>query len=123
MASAALLGLFFIPSVFGEVVNQLFRTRYGSIISINANIRNVTAGLFGSFERITAIVTDFDGEVASASEFDGAASLDFLVCAVPDLCVLSGAAFVEGESLRSRQVNFEFRISNFGFAGMKGQWL
>jgi len=65
VASAALLGLFFIPSVFGEVVNQLFRTRYGSIISINANIRNVTAGLFGTFEKVTAIVTDFDGEFAS----------------------------------------------------------
>jgi ABC-2 type transport system permease protein len=65
VASAALLGLFFIPSVFGEVVNQLFRTRYGSIISINANIRNVTAGLFGTFERVTSLVTDFDGEVAT----------------------------------------------------------
>ncbi len=65
IASAALLGLFFIPSVFGEVVNQLFRTRYASIISINANIRNVTAGLFGTFERVTTFVTDFDGDLAS----------------------------------------------------------
>ena len=62
VASAALLGLFFIPSVFGEVVNQLFRTRYASIISINANIRNVTAGLFGTFERVTTFARDFDGE-------------------------------------------------------------
>jgi ABC-2 type transport system permease protein len=65
VASAALLGLFFIPSVFGEVVNQIFRTRYGSIISINANIRNVTAGLFGTFERVTTFVTDFDGDLAT----------------------------------------------------------
>lgn len=65
VASGALLGLFFIPSVFGEVVNQLFRTRYGSIISINANIRNVTAGLFGTFERVTTFVTDFDGDFAA----------------------------------------------------------
>jgi ABC-2 type transport system permease protein len=65
VASGALLGLFFIPSVFGEVVNQLFRTRYASIISINANIRNVTAGLFGTFERVTTFVTDFDGDFAA----------------------------------------------------------
>ena len=51
VASAALLGLFFIPSVFGEVVNQLFRTRWGSIISLGALMRNVTAGLFGTFRR------------------------------------------------------------------------
>jgi ABC-2 type transport system permease protein len=63
VASAALLGLFFIPSVFGEVVNQLFRTRYGSIVSINANITNVTAGLFGRFERVSSFT--IDGEVVS----------------------------------------------------------
>src|SRR5712691_12923372 len=33
VASAALLGLFFIPSVFGEVVNNIFLTRWGNIIS------------------------------------------------------------------------------------------
>lgn len=64
VASAALLGLFFIPSVFGEVVNQLFRTRYGSIVSINANVTNVTAGLFGRFERTYSYLVGFDGEVA-----------------------------------------------------------
>jgi ABC-2 type transport system permease protein len=64
IASAALLGLFFIPSVFGEVVNQLFRTRYGSIISINANVTNVTAGLFGRFDRAYTYLVGFDGEVA-----------------------------------------------------------
>lgn len=65
IASAALLGLFFIPSVFGEVVNQLFRTRWGSIISLGANMKNVTAGLFGTFDQATTFVTDFDGEVAT----------------------------------------------------------
>lgn len=58
IASAALLGLFFIPSVFGEVVNQLFRTRWGSLISINANMRNVTAGLFGQFQQATNFSVD-----------------------------------------------------------------
>lgn len=65
IASAALLGLFFIPSVFAEVVNQLFRTRYASVISLNANMTNVTAGLFGTFQRATIAVSDFDGEVVN----------------------------------------------------------
>src|SRR5258705_6830216 len=49
IASGALLGIFFISWVFGEVVNQMFLTRLGSIISLGAFIRNVTAGLFGTF--------------------------------------------------------------------------
>lgn len=65
IASATLLGLFFIPSVFGEVTNQIFRTRWGSLISINANIRNVTAGLFGQFQQATTFVTDIDGGVVT----------------------------------------------------------
>jgi ABC-2 type transport system permease protein len=68
VASGALLGLFFIPSVFGEVVNQLFRTRLGSIISLNANIRNVTAGLFGTFEQATTYVVDGFGTNVSLTE-------------------------------------------------------
>ncbi len=63
IASAALLGLFFIPSVFGEIVNQIFRTRWGSIISLNANMTNVTAGLFGTFQRANTAVMDIDGEL------------------------------------------------------------
>ena len=65
IASATLLGLFFIPSVFGEVVNQIFQTRWGNIISLGALMKNVSAGLFGTFERATTFVTDFDGEVAT----------------------------------------------------------
>jgi len=61
VASGALLGLFFIPSVFGEVVNQLFRTRWGSLISINANMSNVTAGLFGQLQQAAMFVTEIDG--------------------------------------------------------------
>jgi ABC-2 type transport system permease protein len=64
VASAALLGIFFIPSVFGEVVNQLFLTRWGNIISLGALMKNVSAGLFGTFVRTTGHVTDFDGSVA-----------------------------------------------------------
>lgn len=61
IASGVLLGLFFVPGVFGEVVNQIFRTRWGSLVSINANMRNVTAGLFGQFQQAFITVSDFDG--------------------------------------------------------------
>lgn len=64
VASAALLGLFFIPSIFGEVVNNLFLTKWGNIISLGALIKNVTAGLFGTFVRATGHVIGFDGRVA-----------------------------------------------------------
>ncbi|HSS22372.1 MAG TPA: ABC transporter permease [Pyrinomonadaceae bacterium] len=61
IASAALLGIFFIPSIFGEVVNNLFQTRWGSIISLGALMKNVTAGLFGTFVRASTHITDWDG--------------------------------------------------------------
>jgi ABC-2 type transport system permease protein len=65
VASAALLAVFFIPSVFGEVINQIFLTRWGSIISIGALMKNVSAGLFGSFDRQSGSVTirDFDDTI------------------------------------------------------------
>jgi ABC-2 type transport system permease protein len=52
-ASAALLAIFFIPSIFGEVVNNMFLTRWGHIISLDANIGNIWGGLFGTFVRQT----------------------------------------------------------------------
>lgn len=61
IASGALLGLFFIPSVFGEVVNVIFRTRWGSLISLGALTKNISAGLFGTFEQTTTFITDMDG--------------------------------------------------------------
>jgi ABC-2 type transport system permease protein len=65
VASAALLGLFFIPSVFGEFINVVFQTRWGNIISLGALMKNVTAGLFGTFDRVsgTIRITDFDENV------------------------------------------------------------
>jgi ABC-2 type transport system permease protein len=53
VASAALLGMFFIPSVFGEVVNSLFRTRVGHLFSFGALMNNIWLGLFGLFEPVT----------------------------------------------------------------------
>lgn len=64
VASGALLGIFFIPSVFGEVINQLFFTHWGNIISLGALMKNVSAGLFGTFVRTTGHMTDFDNGVA-----------------------------------------------------------
>ena len=63
IASAALLGIFFIPWVFGEVINNLFLTRWGNIISLGALMRNVTSGLFGTFVQVSRHITDFDGRV------------------------------------------------------------
>jgi ABC-2 type transport system permease protein len=63
IASAALLGIFFIPSVFGEVINQLFLTRWGNIISLGALMKNITAGLFGTFLQATSHITQWDGRV------------------------------------------------------------
>ena len=59
-ASAALLGLYIIPSVFGEVVNQIFATRWGHLISIGALHRSITSGLFGTFVQASRHVTDFE---------------------------------------------------------------
>ena len=60
-ASAALLGLFLIPSVFSEVINAIFITRWGHLISIDALRRSITSGLFGTFVQTSRHVTDFDG--------------------------------------------------------------
>jgi ABC-2 type transport system permease protein len=51
VASGALLGLFFIPSAFGEIVNGLFLTKMGNLISPAALMRNIGRGLFGNFTR------------------------------------------------------------------------
>ena len=56
VASGILLGLFFIPTVFGAFVNEVFMTRWGNIISLGALIKNVTAGLFGTFDRASDVV-------------------------------------------------------------------
>src|SRR5678815_1426093 len=63
VASGALLGIFFIPWVFGEVVNNLFMTRWGNIISLGALMRNVTAGLFGTFAQASGQMIEFDGRI------------------------------------------------------------
>jgi ABC-2 type transport system permease protein len=65
IASGALLGIFFIPSVFGAFINEVFQTRWGNIISVGALMNNVTAGLFGTFDVLfdKRTIRDFDGTV------------------------------------------------------------
>jgi ABC-2 type transport system permease protein len=65
IASGALLGLFFVPSVFGEMLNVLFRTRWGNIISLGALMKNVSSGLFGTFEPTQRFVMDMNGELVA----------------------------------------------------------
>ena len=50
-ARVALLGIFFIPSIFAEVINEIFQTRWAHIFDLRALIGNVWAGLFGTFVR------------------------------------------------------------------------
>ncbi len=83
IASAALLGIFFIPSVFGEVVNIIFQTRWGNIVSLGALMKNVSAGLFGTFVRTTEHMT-FDGAEVILTEpplWCSWAAL-FVICAI-----------------------------------------
>ena len=56
VASGAMLGLFFVPSAFGEIINNLFLTRAGHLISLWASMNSVWMGLFGLFVRQTGAV-------------------------------------------------------------------
>jgi ABC-2 type transport system permease protein len=49
VASAVLIAIFFIPSIIGEVINNLFQTRYGNLISPFAVIGTIWSGLFRQF--------------------------------------------------------------------------
>lgn len=60
-ASAALLGLFFIPSVFAEVINSLFLTKLGNLISLPRVMGYIWSGLFGSFSRGVETMTQHRG--------------------------------------------------------------
>jgi ABC-2 type transport system permease protein len=69
VASGALLGLFFVPSAFGTIVNELFLTRAGNLISLWASINSIWRGLFGLFVRQTGTIRGkvdnpiYDGQV------------------------------------------------------------
>lgn len=65
VASGALVALFLIPSAFALFINELFRTKWGNVISLIASVGNVTSGLFGTFDRVdqTRVVRDVEGQV------------------------------------------------------------
>jgi len=65
VASGAILGLFLIPSVFGEFINVVFLTRIGNLVSIAALMENISSGLFGTFVQTTGTfrIESFDGTV------------------------------------------------------------
>lgn len=51
VASGAMLGMFFVPSALGAIINELFLTRSGNLISLWATVNNIWLGLFWLFER------------------------------------------------------------------------
>jgi ABC-2 type transport system permease protein len=53
VASGAMLGLFFVPSAFAEIVNSLFLTKSAHVISLWTTINSIWLGLFQLFERQT----------------------------------------------------------------------
>lgn len=63
VASGAMIGLLLFPWVFGEFINEIFRTRIGNLLGLPTLIRNVTAGLFGTFDSLNEVrrMSDFDG--------------------------------------------------------------
>jgi len=56
VASGALLGMFFVPSAFAEIVNSLFLTKSAHLISLWATINSIWLGLFGLFVRQTGSI-------------------------------------------------------------------
>ena len=89
VASGAMLGLLLFPWVFGEFINEIFRTRMGNLISLPMLIRNVTAGLFGTFDQLTEVrrMSDFDGTLLREFVFNqpplwASWTMLFLICVV-----------------------------------------
>jgi len=61
VASAAMLGIVFIPSVFGSVfINILFQTKLGDLISLFALMGHVTSGLFGTYDAVAGRIPIVD---------------------------------------------------------------
>ena len=54
VASAAMLGFVFIPSIFAGIFNLILMTRWFSLVSLPALMTNITAGLFGVFDPVGA---------------------------------------------------------------------
>ncbi len=92
VASGAMLGLFFVPSAFGAIINNLFLTRSGHLISLWATINSIWRGLFGLFERQTGQVQGrvtnpvYDGQLVDIALLEPPLWASWLVVTV--VCLL-----------------------------------
>lgn len=91
IASAALLGIFFIPSAFGEVINQLFLTRWGNLLSLRAIIYAIWRGLFGHFERQTGHI---EGRITGGMHDTHGRIIDIILLEPPLWCFWIALALV-----------------------------
>src|SRR5258706_9707632 len=81
---AALLGVFFIPTAFAAIVDEIFQTHWGHIFDLQALIANVWAGLFGTFVGRTPIESNGRvlQEVMSDPPLWASWFMLFLICAL-----------------------------------------
>ena len=56
VASGALLGLFFVPTAFGAIINDFFLTQAGHLLSLWETMNSIRLGLFGLFVRETGAI-------------------------------------------------------------------
>jgi ABC-2 type transport system permease protein len=88
VASGALLGLFFVPGAFGAIINELFLTRSGHLISMWATMNSIWRGLFGLFERQTGSVSGrinspiYDGQLVDIVMLEPPLWVSWLVIAL-----------------------------------------
>lgn len=88
VASGALLGMFFVPSAFGQIINNLFLTRSGHLISLWATMNSIWRGLFGLFERQTGQIRGrvsnpvFDGQIVDIVMLEPPLWVSWLVIAL-----------------------------------------
>ena len=82
---AVLLGVFFIPSIFSVVVNEIFRTQWGYLFDLQALIWNIWSGLFGQFVGQQTVIDTMGVEqidpAASAPPLWASWLVMFLICA------------------------------------------
>jgi ABC-2 type transport system permease protein len=52
-ASAALFALFFVPSIFGTIINELFTTRIGNLLNLSQLSYAIWSGMLGLFSRVS----------------------------------------------------------------------
>jgi ABC-type transport system involved in multi-copper enzyme maturation permease subunit len=88
VASGALLGMFFVPTAFGEIINELFLTRNGHLISLWATMKNIWSGLFGLFVRKTGEIRGkvdspiYEGQVVDIALLEPPLWVSWLVIAL-----------------------------------------